>query len=895
MAEKVGEIYYNATIETKDAIKGQRELEQSVEKTSKSMSGLTASIKPMAVAISGLASALSAVGVASALAADDFRLLAARVEVSAGSVSLGADAFEELYRIAQKTQTPLEASTDVFNRLNQSILQMGGNQNDTLRMTELLAKAIKTSGASATEAKSAMLQFGQAMGSGKLAGDELRALMETSPYLMRQLANSLGVPIGALKQLGADGKLTADVVATALGKAAAQIEKDFSKMPQTVGGAFDVVQNAAAKLNERMDNATGFSAVLTGALQGLGQVLDSVANQFGRVDKETGNVTRNSQIKEWAEKSGIAISYLVDGLDFIARGFTVVGKLIGGVAAEAVAIAKGDLKEAAAIEKAWFEDLKNVNVTQLAGSRYRQQAEALKLVEKDIGDAAERQRLGLTKSLTTTLKAPTVEEPKSKFNYAAYFSGLVSESTTASEKITQHRIAEEAKLDKMRKEGALKPGEYEKAHTQILANETAARAKLEEEELTKRESDLRDFFSWYDERLQAQSKAQTDLAKEMAAVNAETVAAMQKGGGLNTGEAEIAAVKATNAKKLEDQKKALEDGFITDKQYADYRIALEQNTAAKTTQIRQDAEVKLRGLVDPTAQLTADYQAKIALVEQYETMMAQRGVDIHAQAEAAKASISTTYEAQRKASQEAYFASQSVGNAMMMSSLTALGSSATTAFTGLIKQTTTARQAANMLGDAVLNSVVGSLMQMGIQYLKNMIIGQTASAAAAAGAVATGSAMAAAYAPAAALASLASFGANAAPAMAGMTATSALSTALAIPGRRYGGPTSADSLYQVNETGVPEMWTANNGKQYMMTGSQGGSVTPANKINSGVSIVINNNAPGVDVSAQSSSDGKMIEIAVNTTIAKINDMAANNTGSFHNAMKTGYTLQGRTR
>ena len=104
-------------------------------------------------------------------------------------------------------QTEVGANAGVFNRLNGSLLQMGGTQQDTLRITELLGKAIKVSGASGVEASSAMVQFGQALGSGKLAGDELRSLLENAPYLMRQLADGLGVPIGALKQLGEDGKL----------------------------------------------------------------------------------------------------------------------------------------------------------------------------------------------------------------------------------------------------------------------------------------------------------------------------------------------------------------------------------------------------------------------------------------------------------------------------------------------------------------------------------------------------------------------------------------------------------------------------------------------------------------------------------------------------------------
>lgn len=114
-----------------------------------------------------------------------------------------------LEEMSRRTQTAVADNAAVFSRLNQSLIQMGGTQEDTLRLTELLGKAVKVSGGSAQEASAAMLQFGQALGSGKLAGDELRSLMETAPYLMRQLADGIGVPVGSLKKLGEEGKLTA--------------------------------------------------------------------------------------------------------------------------------------------------------------------------------------------------------------------------------------------------------------------------------------------------------------------------------------------------------------------------------------------------------------------------------------------------------------------------------------------------------------------------------------------------------------------------------------------------------------------------------------------------------------------------------------------------------------
>lgn len=112
-------------------------------------------------------------------------------------------------------------------------------------------------------------------------------------------------------------------------------------------------------------------------------------------------------------------------------------------------------------------------------------------------------------------------------------------------------------------------------------------------------------------------------------------------------------------------------------------------------------------------------------------------------------------------------------------------------------------------------------------------------------------------------------------------------------GRRYGGSTSAGTVYQVNEDGSPEMWTASNGKQYMLGGTSG-TVTSADNVGGGVSIVINNNASGVDVSATASSDGKIIEIAVNQALAAVASGISSKTGAVARAMQSATNTQWKT-
>ncbi len=308
MAEKVGGIYFEVAADTKPLIDATRIVDRETQKMAGSFNAITAAVKILAVAMTLIKASQMA---------DEMQLLGARVEVAAGSVEKAAAAMRELQSISIRTQTSVAANVQVFTRLNQSLLQMGGTQADTLRLTELLGMAIKVSGASATESASAMLQFGQALGSGKLAGDELRSLLENAPYLMRQLADGLGVPIGALKKLGEEGKLTADVVVSAMQRAASQIERDFAKMPQTLGAAFQVAQDALSRLVGATDEASGTSAVLTGVTKGLGEAMEALAGQIKTVDGAGNELNRNDSIRLWAERSRLWVSYVADALDFV--------------------------------------------------------------------------------------------------------------------------------------------------------------------------------------------------------------------------------------------------------------------------------------------------------------------------------------------------------------------------------------------------------------------------------------------------------------------------------------------------------------------------------------------------------------------------------------------------
>ncbi|HDS4250668.1 TPA: tape measure protein [Enterobacter hormaechei subsp. steigerwaltii] len=349
------------------------------------------------------------------------------------------------------------------------------------------------------------------------------------------------------------------------------------------------------------------------------------------------------------------------------------------------------------------------------------------------------------------------------------------------------------------------------------------------------------------------------------------------------------------AESMQNLKAALNAGKIDLKEYnaATEKMALEhQNNLAKiNAQATVNPVASARAEVDPVQQLVNENNQKLALMQQYQQQEQailqqsyQKGKINYDQFVAAKAATDAQYLAlktaqenqfneQMTAAQWQLLSQQGLGYEMLTSAVDAFSGNASNALTGLITGTMSAQDAMRSLGNTMLNSVVNALVQVGVEALKNFIIGQTLGAASTAASVGMATTTAAAWAPAAALASLASFGANSAPAMAGIASTVGLAQGLALAGARYnGGPVSAGSMYQVGERGKPEIYQASTGKQYMIPGDNG-KVISNKDMQGGSGVIINNIVQNytpatVDSQGTVNSDGS---ITLTTIIADLNN------------------------
>ncbi|EPM1134757.1 phage tail length tape-measure protein 1 [Klebsiella variicola] len=309
---------------------------------------------------------------------------------------------------------------------------------------------------------------------------------------------------------------------------------------------------------------------------------------------------------------------------------------------------------------------------------------------------------------------------------------------------------------------------------------------------------------------------------------------------------------------MKDLKTALDGKRITQQQYDQTSEQLEAQHQANLAKIRSQQVVnptqQALAEVDPVQQLTNQHAQELALIQQFE----QEGVLAHENALALKNAADRQYEQQRIAAQWEILSQQSLGYNMLTSAVDAFSGNASNAITGLLTGTMSAQEAMRSLGNTILNSVINSIVQVGVEALKNYILGQTLGAASVATSVGLAATTASAWAPAAAMASLASFGANAGPAAAGISSTVGLASGLALAGARYnGGPVSAGGLYQVGEKGKPEIYQASTGKQYMIPGDNGKVISNKDmQSGGGISVQVNviNQSTGATVQ---SADGYM--------------------------------------
>ncbi|MEQ5179298.1 tape measure protein [Proteus genomosp. 6] len=285
----------------------------------------------------------------------------------------------------------------------------------------------------------------------------------------------------------------------------------------------------------------------------------------------------------------------------------------------------------------------------------------------------------------------------------------------------------------------------------------------------------------------------------------------------------VAKAKESRDKQLADLERITKDDVSLTEQAARRKAEIEAEYQQKIAEIRAKNAVSpqdnLKAQVDPVQQLKNEHERKLALIREFET---EKGA-ITQQGLALMNAANTQYEQDRMNAQWEIWRNQSQANQFLADGLDALGQRSANVITGLLTGTQSLNDAFRNVALTIVDQAVGALVQMGMQQVKNMIMGESMATAAQASALAQATAAQAAWAPAALSASIATLGAAVATGTSSYTAAMAASKTMGlVAGARYnGGPVNASSMYRVGENGKPEIFKASNGNQYMIPGDSG--------------------------------------------------------------------------
>lgn len=180
---------------------------------------------------------------------------------------------KEIYNIASRTRQQYGSTAELFTSVARNAQELKKSTKDILLFTEDVSNAMLLGGGSAASQEAALVQLGQALGSGVLRGDELNSIMEQAPRLAKAIAEGMGTTIGQLRQMGQEGKLTAQDVFNAIRGQSDRLKMELGKMPWTVGQASNKMQNALGKFFKEFEDKTG---VIDGMAKRMAKLADYI-------------------------------------------------------------------------------------------------------------------------------------------------------------------------------------------------------------------------------------------------------------------------------------------------------------------------------------------------------------------------------------------------------------------------------------------------------------------------------------------------------------------------------------------------------------------------------------------------------------------------------------------
>lgn len=249
-----------------------QKITKSGDAADKQVNVLSASLKTLAGYMAGIVTVSTAIN-----KIDAYTNLQNRLRLVTQSQKELNQATSDTFAIAQKTYQSWDSVVQVYQRFSDNAKTLGINMQKTAELTETVSKAVAISGASTEAAEAALMQFGQALASGVLRGEELNSVMEQTPALAKAIANGMGITIGQLREVAAEGQITSDVLIKALTNASQKVSDDFDKTNMTIGQSFTYLDNELTKFAANANSAGGLISESIKAIASNLELISSAA------------------------------------------------------------------------------------------------------------------------------------------------------------------------------------------------------------------------------------------------------------------------------------------------------------------------------------------------------------------------------------------------------------------------------------------------------------------------------------------------------------------------------------------------------------------------------------------------------------------------------------------
>ncbi|EPT6987788.1 tail protein (tape measure) [Cronobacter turicensis] len=909
IAELAG-AFYDLKASSDEAAKSTASIAAATQRAESSISGLEKEVSILNTEMQAgsrsaavLAAQLSAgEGASDAQKAKIAQLAGSLFDMREAQKSASAASAEAARQLAQQANEANRIS-GITSDLSHQIAILSEQQTNGARSAAILAAQLRA-GASATDAdKQKIAQLtGQlydmktSVDTGAKSHGNWKSSLQQTGYQVQDFIVQVQGGQSALVAFSQQGSQ----LAGAFGPGGAVIGAIIALSTVVAGTLVASLGNGKNAIDALKDAIETTDKVISISQNGVGALSEKYA-ALARVNIQVATLMRNqAEIELQSALAKVSTEVQKASKDFIGFGDSLVSSLGGGYAS--VKLFNDYLSTLSITTNDFSEAMKQAAASGRAGQTTMQSMIATVGALAGKFDLTDQQAYEFAKQLSDIAKNPSDEKlnalivtlqkvgdgqssgAKTAREYAARLLEIATTSADASVRLKALKEMTDSLTSSQDK--ALKQARQELFITRQTGDEKMKAQAWRDAENQGIKEGTQAFRDYYNVRLQTyqQQEANTQASKAGAKATKEAASAAKSSANAE----ESITKKLQNLRAASDlttesiEKRRIEEAGLRAEQSLGNKASQQQLAEAKalgeanekaaiSIQRRKEAEQgykQVQGAASPVAGIDNNFQTQMQELNEYAALYPQKIAEV----EAVRASIEAKYRQERQAAMWAEWSQQNVATQLFADTLQTSMNTVSSSITGILNGTQTLNEALGNIANTVLSSVVQSFVQMGVEWVKSAIMGQTAQIAATAAttsaavagtatttaaSVSSAAVTTAAWTPAAIVASIGTFGGAAAIGIGAVIAAMAMAGGIAGK-RKNGGPVSAGSMYQVGEGGMPEIYQASNGSQYMIPGDNGKVISNKDMQGGGgggVVINIQNYTPAT-VDAQASPDGK---------------------------------------